>query len=355
MRANIPPVAEGVNMLSSPLFSSVSALFIGANCGYEFGADQVRLNADIRVDTPAAQPVNLQLWACPAAFTGGLLQGIKVAEIDCGVLSQDTTIDQTVPAYLPAGTQAHVMELVLVENDVILSHVSFSQPQCFVLPRLQGEVKLAGDASAATVSVETIENPRTEDNTSGTLVLELWSLPTEYTGGAFAGTQLASAILGVLAGQSSWQNTRVELPLVTASALGEQLVLMLREWTVSGYLTRDYRHVQLAEEVLPPVAAVVPTEQVEAKADVAPEPEAVAESAAKPESKPAPAPAVAAKAVAPSLNSATFAQLTAGKMVSKAIAEKLLASRPYKSWQEVGKIKGVGDKVLAKLRAVFSL
>ena len=92
---------------------------------------------------------------------------------------------------------------------------------------------------------------------------------------------------------------------------------------------------------------------VSADVPATPEPVAVAAPAAEPESSPAPA--VAVKAAAPSLNSATFAQLTSGKMVSKTVAEKLLASRPYKSWHDVAKIKGIGDKVLAKLRAAFSL
>lgn len=353
-------------MLSSPLFSGLSALFIGADYGYEFCTDQVRLNANIRVDTPSFVPVSLQLWACAEPFNGGVLHGIKVAEIDCGVLTHDTVIVQTVPAYLPAGTQAHVMELVLVEGDTILSHAGFSQTQTFALPRLQGVVNLLVSEANATVSVEQIDNPRDADNTSGTLVLELWSLTEQYNGGAFAGTQLANAILGVLSGQQSWQAVSIELPLINAPVVGAPLVLMLREWTADGYLTRDYRHLPavsavVVEEALTPVVVEVlspavekTAELVEAKAEVIKlEEKPVAVAEVKPAAKTETAPV--AKKVELTVNSATLAQLIAEKGISKSIAEKLIAARPYKTWQEVAKVKGIGGKTLAILRNRFGV
>lgn len=340
-------------MLSSPLFSGFSALFIGADYSYEFCTDQVRLNAEICVSTPSGQPVSLQLWACDAPFNGGLLQGIKVAEIDCGVVTGDTRIDQTVPACLPAGTQAYAMELVLVEGDTILSHAGFNNSQLFVLPRLQGAVTLALGEASASIQVEQISNPRDADNVSGTLVLELWALSQAYTGGAFAGVQLGSAIQGVLAGQDSWRDSSVQLPLASRPVAGSQLVLMLREWTAAGYVTRDYRHLQsvtipVEAEELPQVAPAV----------VKVEPAAPAKAVARktPARQNKPVPVVANKTVDKvSVNTATLAQLIAEKGISKTVAEKLIAGRPYVNWQEVAKVKGVGEKSLAVLQEKFGV
>ena len=85
-----------------------------------------------------------------------------------------------------------------------------------------------------------IINNRSRDNTSGTLSLELWALPMPYQGGDFSGIPLAGREFGTLQGQHSLRNLthsqRTQLP-----GEGEwYLVLMLREYTGNGYVTRDY-------------------------------------------------------------------------------------------------------------------
>src|SRR5690606_30437109 len=68
--------------------------------------------------------------------------------------------------------------------------------------------------------------------------------------------------LGQLAGQASLQD--VSLRVDASSLAGKaNLTVMLREWTASGYVTRDYRVLQLAAAEPPALVSVqsAPVEQ----------------------------------------------------------------------------------------------
>ena len=398
-------------MLTTPLFACSPSVVIGKNYSYTFSGDSVQLEVDIAVSASAESAVSLQLWASATPFEGGLLQGVKVAEVACGILSSDTHISECAKAYVPAGRASHFMVLALVasplnEQALIVDYVNFAQQQVFIVPRMNGKIVVDVQGDAADITIEQIENPRIATNLSGTLALELWSLSQPYTGASFNGVQQGGVLVGTLLGQTSWSNKVIHMQLT--APIGDNLVLMLREWTGSGYITRDYYAVgqtsapvvsapveaivveehtlldlmekveEIVEAVTPFVESVAHTvgsvvsamveaaEQfiedaeksiIQELEDITPESVAtepkVEKSAKKTSSrvlkaKPAP------KTVL-SLNVITEEQLTELKGISKAVAKAIVEARPYARWDEVATVKGVGGKLLIKLKANFVL
>ena len=123
----------------------------------------------------------------------------------------------------------------------------------FLHPRLEGTVVYhCVDERRVVVDVGRIYNPRDLENTSGTLVLELWALPEPYNGGAFEGHALACITLGSLNGGESWQDCAYDLEMTPPPPGSYTLVLMLREWVGNGYVTRD--HTNFAYPVVIPFA-----------------------------------------------------------------------------------------------------
>ena len=398
-------------MLTTPLFARSPSVVIGENYSYTFSSDFVQLEVDIAVSASEESAVSMQLWASPAPFQGGLLQGVKVAEVSCGTLTADTHISECAPAYVPAGHASHFMVLVLVasqvnEQDLIIDYANFAQPQAFIVPRMNGKIVVDVQGDAADITIEQIENPRIATNLSGTLALELWSLSEPYQGASFNGVQQGSVIVGTLLGQTSWSNKVIHMQLATP--IGDNLVLMLREWTGSGYITRDYYTIEqvaavvvsepvaeslveehpildLIEKVEEIVEAVTPfvesvantvgsvvsalveaAEQFieDAEKSIVQEPEDVAPIAvaAEPEvAKPAKKATSRVLKAKPepktvlSLNAVTEEQLTELKGISKAVAKAIVDARPYARWDEVATVKGVGGKLLIKLKANFVL
>lgn len=240
------------------------------------------------------------------------------------------------------------------------------QTVSFVQPRLLGEVSAEFSGDEISLQIETIENPRAADNLSGTLALEVWSLDTPYAGGDWCGQPLASVVLGSLDGQNSWCNCSYISHAAPLPAEG-YLTLMLREWTPAGYVTRDYR--ALEESLIEPVKPVAAeTEQPLVKPKKAPaKAEAKAQPIAKPAApteavatKPAPAEPVAAKPVEAktttvSVNKASAAELSAVKGLSDTVAKAIIAARPYATLDELVKAKGMGPKLLAKVRGALAL
>ena len=168
-------------MLTTPLFACSPSVVIGKNYSYTFSGDSVQLEVDIAVSASAESAVFLQLWASATPFEGGLLQGVKIAEVACGMLTSDTHISECAKAYVPAGRASHFMVLALVasplnEQALIVDYVNFAQQQVFIVPRMNGKIVVDVQGDAADITIEQIENPRIATNLSGTLALELWSL-----------------------------------------------------------------------------------------------------------------------------------------------------------------------------------
>mgnify|MGYP003624665637 CR=1 FL=1 len=372
---------------------------IGSAHGYVFNADEVTLEAEIHAVDPLATSYlnwSLQLWA------GDVL----VAEASFGALYPDSfgiaRVGATVSANLPAGTNEHMLTLVLAGDDGTglqrYDAVTYPRSERFVLPLIEGSVAYRLDTDCTEISAECIRNPRAADNMSGSLVLELWALPAAYQGSAFSGILIGSEFVGALAGQSQWNNVSARLPACELPAGQWHLVLMLREWVGNTYLTRDYRNFALtvdgplptptaapeAEAAPAPVAtpapAAAPAEKPAAKAAKKPAAKAVDKTAEKtaekaPAKKSKPAAATKAPAAEPvsaakrnakksapahkpgrvSVNTAGVSDLAAVSGVNGATAEGIIAGRPWATLDDLIKVKGIGTKSLDKLKHLLKL
>ena len=349
---------------AAPANSTVLATF-GTSHGYRFEADHVALTASFNIRTPAAHQRTwaLQLWACPCAPTmPAELQGQLVASVSLPPLAEiadpvETFTVNTV-AIPPAGQGDHTMVLALVAvaaNGRTAGEIHdlavYSRRETFALPRLV-DGNIAGLAAGQLViTAGAIENPRDAGNTSGTLSLELWALDAAYSGGDFTGWPVAGMVLGTLAGQSRW--TGLNFPM-TADLPREnsRLVLMLREWNGTRYLTRDYTN--LSEAFVAPVAAVaaiapaVPANAAPATTSVVATPAIAAVKRAKKTVK-------SSRTTTVAINAASESELTAVKGLSPSLIQAIIAGRPYATLDDLVKVKGVGPKLLAKVRSRLRL
>jgi DNA uptake protein ComE-like DNA-binding protein len=337
-----------MTFLTAPLSSEFAtdrteaAPHIAGAHGYRLDGDQITLWAEI---AGGAADVLLALWAQPAEVTGPATP-ILVAQI-CATLdgAGAALVEGVVPAALPSGRADWQMVLTLsvpgadgqaVERDTRV----FAMTQSFLQPTLVEERALVARPVVGGLQIDAVAvtNPRSADNLSGSLCLELWALAQPYTGGAFAGQCLGTVQVGQLGGQTRC-DALGDLWAEPTDAAAE-LVLMLREWTQSGLLTRDHRVVALAAAPVVEPVAVEPA-VVE---PVAVEPAAVE-----------PAPVVKPKARAAhahllNVNLATEAQLVAIDGLNLALARAVIAVRPFASIDDLLDIKGVGEKRLARLR-----
>lgn len=332
--------------LQTPTSLTPGALRLGPDHGYAFDGDQVRLNAELLSDAPAAGNWALQLWACDAPFDGQPVRGTKVAEVAVG--ADEARVSASVPAFPPAGHARHAMVLVLADGSdgSIRDFANFPQPECFAQPRIQGTAGFTLGDSQVHITVDGIDNPRAADNLSGSLVAELWALPAPFgERGNTDGVQLAGVFLGSLAGQHGWQHLAFELPLAARPAGTWHVALLLREWTAAGYVTRDFTDFPLPVSW---AAEAAPVAEVE--------PAAPAMPAKKPAAKKA-APKAAAKAETGkvSINTASEAELAAVKGLPKAVAAAIVAARPFKQVDDLLAVKGVGAKLLDKLKGSLGL
>lgn len=325
------------NTLQTPTSLTPGALRLGPDHGYAFDGDQVQLNAELVGN--AAGNWALQLWACDAPFDGQPVRGTKVAEVAVG--GDEARVSASVPAFPPAGHAQHAMVLVLADGSdgSIRDFANFPQPERFAQPRIQGTAGFTLGDSQVHITVDGIDNPRAADNLSGSLVAELWALPAPFgERGNTDGVQLAGVFLGSLAGQQSWQHLAFDLPLAARPAGSWHIALLLREWTAAGYVTRDFTDFPLPVSWAAPVAEV--------------EPAPSAKPAKKPAAKKA-APKAAAGKV--SINTASEAELAAVKGLPKAVAAAIVAARPFKQVDDLLAVKGVGAKLLDKLKASLGL
>jgi DNA uptake protein ComE-like DNA-binding protein len=359
--------------ISNPYIPPTTAL-IGSSHGYVFNSDEVTLEAEVHAVDPLATSYlnwSLQLWA------GDVL----VADAGFGALYPDgfgiARIGATVSASLPAGTSEHMLTLVLAGDDGTgqrrFDAVTYPRSERFVLPLIEGSVAYRLDAGYTEISADCIRNPRAANNMSGSLVLELWALPAAYQGGAFSGILIGSEFVGALAGQSQWNNVSARLPPCELPAGNWHLVLMLREWVGNTYLTRDYRNFALtvdgplpalkdATEVAAPVEKPAAKPAGKAAEKVPPKKRKPATATKSPAAEPVSAAKRGAKQSAPahkhgrvSVNTASVGDLTAVRGINGAIAEGIVAERPWKTLDELITVKGIGTKSLDKLKHLLKL
>lgn len=342
---------------------------IGETHGYCFDGDSVLINAELIFSDAALSAASqwaLQLWSSVSGFPDQQLAGVKVAELAVYPAAGYQSLTATVAAMPPAGTDELDMALALVcwgDNGLpmVVDLAVYPVAECFVQPKLSGNVTCALADGMATLTVDAIENPRAEDNLSGTLALELWALDAPYSGGSWQGVPVASMILGVLGGGQKLSDCNFVVPAAAPEGPGV-LTLMLREWGPAGYVTRDYCNLSLeapAKTKAKPKAAAkkaaakeeAPKEKAaKVKAKAEPKPVTKESKAPAKESKAATKAAKAPVAKGVAVNAASEAELLAVKGLSATLVKAIIAGRPYASFDDLGKVKGVGPKLLAKLR-----
>lgn len=337
---------------------------LGFNHGYCLDGDFVHLNADVSLaeaDLADGTHWALQLWSSPNGFDGLSLSGVKVAELALQPMPGTFNVAACVTALPPAGCVEQVMAMALVgqrmDGSVQVRELSvYPTPQTFFQPSMLGDVSCQLADGKAEISIGSIVSPRSPENLSGTLALEVWALDAPYIGGAWQGQPVASLVLGQLSGGSAWTECRYEVPAV-AAGVGATLTLMLREWTPAGYLTRDYRNLPAIVELEPvklPVAletpvvdeASKPVKKAAAKAKGKGSAKSEAKSVGKPAEALASSPEVDG---AVSVNQATVQELAAIKGISRTVAAAIVAARPYAKIEDVVRAKGFGPKLLEKL------
>lgn len=325
------------------MFSLRTQQFLGPEHGYRFEGDEVSLNAQLNFDAEAAQSPSqwsLQLWANPQGF-GNELQGIKVAELAIAPVSG--AVFGTCSAMPPAGDALQYLTLAVVEH--LPSGASatrdadlYPAPAKFSQPMLQGTAACDWQENGVALTIPGIVHPRAPEVCSGTLSLELWATDTPYQGGAWSGRCLAATELAPLPGNEAYRDYTCQFPL-TSPLAASHLVLMLREWTAQGYVTRDYQALALPAQ---PEATVATDAEKATATDTV---ETTATATAK-----ADVTADAAESAQVSINQASASQLAALKGMPAKVAKAIVAGRPYASLDELLRIKGMGEKLLAKLR-----
>jgi DNA uptake protein ComE-like DNA-binding protein len=375
--------------------------------GYRFDGDIVHLHARFAVLDPAAhqREWTLQLWACPEApAPAGVLKGHMVAQVALPPMSESADesehMDMTAFATPPAGNAEHFMALVLAagrrpgQADEVHDVAVYSRRQQFLQPGIMGTVGYRIAGNRVHLSVERIENPRAAGNVSGTLALELWALAAPYSGAAFNGAPLAGVAFGSLPGEAATTAASFELPFVPPPAGQWHFVLMLREWTSAGYVTRDFTNFRnpvshgaapagaprsatpaiaspgvTSRTASPSVAAAAPSRSATPKSAAPPAALRSAtptietkEAASEPKKRNEPpkittvAPAVrtdVAKAV--SVNTASEGELSAVTGLTAQMAKGIVSKRPFTSLDDLRRVKGITLKVLDQIRSRLSL
>jgi competence ComEA-like helix-hairpin-helix protein len=360
--------------------------------GYRFSGDTVHLKARFTVVDPAAHQRSwaLQLWACPTAPTSASdLAGTMVAEVSLPpmreVADEIEHLEMSALATPPAGGAEHLMALVLAaggpgDYSQIHDIAAFPRSERFVQPQMRGAVAYRIEGGRVHLSAEHIENPRDPANCSGTLVLELWALAAPYKGGNFRGVPLAGIVIGTLAGQTESATTSFELPFSSPPTGQWYFVMMLRESTAAGYVTRDFTNfsrpvvygpsgsatTQTSDEV--PASSLAKTNLTQTAPSNAAT--AVAVTGSCPDTAPAP-PTSAGKrrntAEAPitpvvtgadqilSINTAAAEELAALDGISPKLAQAIIRKRPFSSLDELRRIRGITVKLLTRIRARLRL
>ncbi len=223
--------------------------------------------------------------------------------------------------------------------------------------------KLQGDRIVITIGE--IANLREHGEISGTLAIEVWALERPYVGGQFDGVALAGTSIGELHGKHSLTECRYDLIFQEPPPGHWYLTLMLREWTNLGYITSDYINFNLPYLVEnKPVFSRIETDNVinaefaknkrasvtQSNGNFAPvkdEPSQMNTSAtSENESE---------KDTSISINSASFEDILAIKGISKKLDENILECRPYGTLEQQLKVKGIGEKLLEKVKQFMKL
>jgi competence ComEA-like helix-hairpin-helix protein len=205
------------------------------------------------------------------------------------------------------------------------------------------------------LQISEIFNNRTLNDYSGTLAVELWALKHPYWGGGFDGFAVAGTTIGEVFGQHYLQNCQYDLIFSEPPVGTWYFTLMLREWSETGFVTRDYVNFDLPYQVnWKPTLVEKSNKVVEVDFSTAAKSAAPSEApAARPNQK-APRPAKD-DARALSINSAAAEDLAKIKGMSQKLANSIVKNRPFTKLEDLCKVKGIGEKLLVKLRPFIKL
>ena len=323
---------------SSSSVERASALALGYNHGYRLEGDRAILSAELAIDgarIDGSRSWALQLWACDAPYEGGRLQGIKVAEAALELMpgeSSPAKLEAEAFARVPPGRRDYAMVLVLASGragacDQVHDFSNYPERAQFIGPHLDGSVGYRVDGDAVVLSAERIGNARAEDNLSGTLSLALWALPAPYAGEPLetlpGALQLAEAVVGRVHGQRCESAVERRVALAQARPGSWRVALVLREWTLAGYVTRDYCNFAASYDV------AAPREQPVVLPPAPPRDDGPARV---------------------SIQRASVEELAHVTGLNKKLAQAIVRARPYTSLAELRRVRGIGDKMLLQLR-----
>jgi DNA uptake protein ComE-like DNA-binding protein len=252
------------------------------------------------------------------------------------------------------------------------------------------------------ITCDRIENNRNQSSLSGTLSVEFWALSKPYSGGAFAGTPLAGTQIGQLMDNAYLEGCHYDLCFAMPPAGEWSLCLMLREWDGQIFNTIDYVNFSLPlvvepsdqpapktdlqnvievdfggrqdKEALPELKRVqgskpnerqpseltqIPAKKTEKKSAEAPVNPSPSISSKKPlktkVSSVNRTPVKGSELKVINLNTASLKEVEAIKGVSKTLAKQIVDERPIASVDKLLSLKGMGPKLLEKIKPQISL
>jgi len=351
--------------------AATAAVSLGSSHGYRFEQDRVHLNAelDVRAAVGSSDRYSMQLWACDVPYGGGRIQGTKVAEVPLPLSGgrQHLSFDAQTMAAAPAGPRDYAMVLVLAADGKVRDYANYGARERFEGPRLEGAVGYSVDGGEVTLHAERVGNSREAGNLSGSLVLELRARSLPDTRRDDVGLLLAQAQLERLHGQHELVGVERRVSFTPPRPGRWLLSLELREWCGDRYVTRDWVDFEVPFERVAELRAV-PNVGPKASAPKASASKAIAPKATTPK-------ATAPKATAPgvgvsktpterpvgrtmgkvSVSTATLQELAAVPGLNAKLAQEIVRARPFKSLDELVKVRGIGPRMLQKLRQALAL
>jgi DNA uptake protein ComE-like DNA-binding protein len=270
------------------------------------------------------------------------------------------------------------MVLALIERrpdggSSLRAFANYPELQVFSAPHFVGRVCYAVQGAEVVLEAEAISNPRTSDNLSGTLSLELWAFPEAGLPTAREGVRLGWSELERIAGQSQISGIERRVAFTEPPEGRFGLSLILGEWTVAhGYVARDRRDFACIYEAgkkalpgssaagspVPAAASPAPARPIDrlrlVPTTTNPVPARAAESeVAVSQPKPDSPRPIAPRAI--SIQTGSLEELAGVKGFSLKIAKEIVKARPFSSVADLIRVRGLGDKTIARIKHLVTL
>jgi DNA uptake protein ComE-like DNA-binding protein len=288
------------------------------SASYQIGDDDsINLRAQVfnpRSEHNLSGSLALQLWAQREPFSGAEPHGTLLASGELGQLAGQAnfeSIEQSAALSRPAPDESRVVLLLCewtAEGYLVRDYCNFAEPYA-------GPVRRPAAERAS--SQESQESP-----------------------GPVAARRVPSSVVAA--------DTPVPAPERTAA---EVKPAPSKAQPVPAPVAAP-KPVAAAAAAPKPVVAAAAAPKPVAAAVAAPTPLAAPEPVVAPVAAPKP---VAAAAARPSLNQVGEAELIKLTGLQQKLAAALIKARPFKSFDELGNVKGIGEKTVHKLRGLFVL